>query len=158
MSPWVKEGPLQEHYKYITSLNSLSHVPQDIYKTMIKKVLSSLINKNGAAQNNIPQSDVILTLLVLTSSLVYVSHAQQVYNIWEPPWAEFDNSVVVRTYYGDVRGFSVPWHVEDEAWNPDWDDQPRWFVQRVNCWLGVPYAEAPVGRLRFQVGKLGRKL
>ena len=96
---------------------------------------------------------VLLSVVVILSFLVTSVSSQQEWDHWEPPWKDFDNAVVVRTYYGDVRGFSVPWHVEDEAWNPEWDEQPRWYVQRVNCFLGFPYAEAPLGRLRFQVSK-----
>ena len=107
---------------------------------------------SGVMRCSMTYYDVTMAFLLLTASWVYITEAQQLFKPWEPPWHDFDDSVVVRTYYGDVRGFSVPWHVEDEAWNPDWDEEPRWFVQRVNCFLGVPYAAPPTGRLRFQVG------
>ncbi len=34
-------------------------------------------------------------------------------------------SVVARTYYGDVKGYSIPFHVEDEYSSPEWDERPR---------------------------------
>ena len=35
-------------------------------------------------------------------------------------------SVVVRTYYGDVKGYSIPFHIDDVlVTNPEWDERPR---------------------------------
>lgn len=40
----------------------------------------------------------------------------------KPPWHPdvFEDSVVVRTDYGKVRGFSVPWDIWDAEWRWDW--------------------------------------
>ena len=63
-------------------------------------------------------------------------------------------SVVVRTVYGDVKGFSVPWHTDDLDWDPAWEEHPPWATRRVNCFLGIPYAQAPLGKYRFDVSML----
>ena len=34
-------------------------------------------------------------------------------------------SVVARTYYGDVKGYSIPFHIEDEYSSPEFDERPR---------------------------------
>lgn len=106
-----------------------------------------------------------LISLVLTALVVFLTHhpetcsAQQLWqpwysgNTWSPwikPWDNFDRYVFVRTYYGDVKGFSVPMYLEDEYWREDWSEYPKWFMRRVNCFLGVPYALPPVGQLRFR--------
>lgn len=72
---------------------------------------------------------------------------------WRPPWEDFEKrtDVVAETYYGYARGFSVQWHIDDSYWNPEWDATPPWYRRRINCWLGIPYAQPPVGHLRFQV-------
>ena len=58
-------------------------------------------------------------------------------------------SITVRTLYGDVRGFTVPWHTDDLDWEPAWEEHPPWFTRRVNCFLGIPYASPPIGSQRF---------
>ena len=70
---------------------------------------------------------------------------------WNPLWYDFNNAVVVRTYYGDVRGFSVPWDIEDTVWHRELHEYPPWYLRRVNCFLGVPFALPPLGYLRFRV-------
>ena len=60
-------------------------------------------------------------------------------------------SVVVRTLYGDVKGFTVPWHTDDLDWDPDWEEHPPWYTRRINCFLGFPYASPPIGNDRFRV-------
>lgn len=92
-----------------------------------------------------------LVAIVTVIILVPPSDGQQAFSPWRPPWDRWDPSVVVRTYYGDVRGFSIPWHIDDEIWNPEWEEQPPWYVRRINCFLGIPYALPPLGRFRFQV-------
>jgi hypothetical protein len=76
---------------------------------------------------------------------------QQSWNPWDPPWEHFDRYVHARTYYGNVKGFSVPMYLEDEYWREDWGEYPMWFMRRINCFLGVPYALPPVGYFRFRV-------
>ena len=79
------------------------------------------------------------------------AYPQDAWSPWHKPWENFDRYVFTRTYYGDVKGFSVPMYLEDEYWREDWGEYPMWFMRRVNCFLGVPYAEPPTGILRFQV-------
>ena len=54
--------------------------------------------------------------------------------------------------YGEyVKGFTVPMYQEDTNWDREWGEYPQWDLRRINCFLGVPYAEPPIGRYRFQV-------
>ena len=94
---------------------------------------------------------IISQVLLSVGCLWCLGNAQRRFDPIVPPWHDFDNSVRVRTYYGDVNGFSVPWHIDDEYWNPDWEEKPIWFTRRINCFLGIPYAKPPTGFLRFQV-------
>ena len=64
------------------------------------------------------------------------------------------SSVIVRTLYGDVRGFNIPWHTDDLTYYPQWQDKPPNVTRRINCFLGIPYAAPPVGDLRFRVSLL----
>ena len=66
------------------------------------------------------------------------------------PWHDFEKNVVAETHYGYVRGFSIPWHVDDERFDPEHDVEPLWFTRRISVFLGIPYAEPPVGRRRFK--------
>lgn len=100
---------------------------------------------------------VLLFVCLLSVSLV---GGQQSFENWYPqdnwspwikPWDNFDRYVHAKTYYGYVKGFSVPMYLEDEYWRDDWGEYPKWFMRRINCFLGVPYAQAPLGLLRFQV-------
>ena len=93
--------------------------------------------------------------------------AQQVYPRWKRqvpphewnPWidsplARFDKYVFSKSLgaYGDiVKGFSVPMYYEDTFWDPTWSEYPQWYLRRINCFLGVPYAQPPIGPRRFQV-------
>lgn len=72
------------------------------------------------------------------------------WNPWRPQWEYFDPYVHVETQYGFVKGFTVPWTIEDEVWR-EWQERPPWYLRRINCFLGIPYAAPPVGQLRFQV-------
>ena len=103
--------------------------------------------------SNMPVVVLILTLVsFVKGQLEYDWYREQTFMQYPPLWYNFDNDVVVETYHGYVRGFSVPWHIEDELfYDPTFHYMPRWFLRRVNCFLGVPYAEPPVGPLRFQV-------
>ena len=75
------------------------------------------------------------------------------WNPWRSPLERFDRFVSVRMLaYGEfVKGFSVPMYLEDEIWDPYWSEYPQWYLRRINCFLGVPYALSPTGRRRFQV-------
>ena len=103
---------------------------------------------------------VLLTFIsAVKGQLEYDWYREQTFMQYPPLWYNFDNDVVVRTYYGDVRGFSVPWHIEDELfYDPTFHYMPRWFLRRVNTFLGIPYAEPPVGSLRFQVSNRSLKM
>jgi len=98
----------------------------------------------STSTSRITSVSVVLVLLICCHLVV----AQQ---RWRPLWELFNNAVVVRTYYGDVRGFSVPWDIEDTVWNRELFEYPPWFMRRINCFLGIPYALPPIGYLRFQV-------
>ncbi|ELU03558.1 hypothetical protein CAPTEDRAFT_225804 [Capitella teleta] len=100
-----------------------------------------------------------LIAVIFVSFCAYHGNAQQVYEPYNPresripwpfPWESFDRFVHVRTDYGDVKGFSVPMYLEDEYWREDFGEYPMWFMRRVNCFLGVPYALPPVGYFRFR--------
>ena len=55
---------------------------------------------------------------------------------WQPDWVDNNNNdVVVKTLYGDVNGYSLPL---------EWGE-------RLNIFAGVPYAQAPIGDLRWKV-------
>ena len=82
---------------------------------------------------------------------MYSYHHETLTNNLPTKYFSFRDNVVVRTYYGDVEGFSIPWHIDDETWDPNEGEYPQWFMRRINCFLGVPYASPPVGRLRFRV-------
>ena len=107
-----------------------------------------------------PQLRIPVYLFLLCVIAVGMVGGQQRYESWWPqdawspwikPWENFDRYVFTRTYYGDVKGFSVPMYLEDEYWREEWGEYPKWFMRRVNCFLGVPYALPPTGYLRFQV-------
>ena len=93
---------------------------------------------------------VFLVITLVLVPFLAITHAQ-----WRPeipPWgAYFENSVVVRTYYGDVKGFSVPWHIEDTYDTERTEGGPLWYQRRVNNFLGIPYALPPLGVNRFRV-------
>jgi len=78
------------------------------------------------------------------------------WNPWRSPLERFDKYVHVRlTYYGEfVKGFSIPMYLEDTVWDPWWSEYPQWFLRRINCFLGIPYAMAPLGERRFQVNSV----
>jgi len=75
------------------------------------------------------------------------------WNPWRSPLERFDRFVHTQlNFYGEfVKGFSIPMYLEDTVWDPEWSEYPQWFLRRINCFLGIPYAMAPVGRRRFQV-------
>ncbi|KAI0239442.1 Neuroligin-4, X-linked [Lamellibrachia satsuma] len=89
---------------------------------------------------------VTITAILVLSTCHLVATQQR----WRPLWDLFSNAVVVRTYYGDVRGFSVPWDIEDTVWDRKLYEYPPWYMRRINCFLGIPYALPPLGYLRFQ--------
>jgi len=75
------------------------------------------------------------------------------WNPWRSPLERFDKYVHVGlNFYGEfVKGFSVPMYREDTVWDPHQSEYPQWFLRRINCFLGIPYAMAPVGERRFKV-------
>jgi len=77
------------------------------------------------------------------------------WNPWRSPIERFDKFVFSKKLnaYGEfVKGFSIPMYYDDTIWDPNWAEYPQWFLRRINCYLGVPYALAPLGPRRFQVG------
>jgi len=100
---------------------------------------------------------VLLTVCSLNAQQVYPRWKRQVppneWNPWRSPLERFDKFVFAKMnkYGAFVKGFSIPMYLEDTIWDPTWSEYPQWFLRRVNCFLGIPYALAPIGRRRFQV-------
>jgi hypothetical protein len=67
----------------------------------------------------------------------------------EAPAEAEREDVVVNTVYGRLRGFSTDVVVDQQQAR-----EGEHSTQRVNVFLGVPFARPPVGDLRFEVGVL----
>lgn len=151
----------------LLQITSSSHLLIDLTMNALK--LELFLSSRWACQTDRMASEESCQSLIYVFSLIavifisfcaYHGDAQQVFepynprdswNPWRPPWESFDRFVHVETDHGDVKGFSVPMYLEDEYWREDFGEYPMWFMRRVNCFLGVPYALPPVGYFRFRV-------
>ncbi|OAF66512.1 hypothetical protein A3Q56_05759 [Intoshia linei] len=118
-------------------INFDKNLPMNIYYTYILFILVILIQINS--QNvNVNLDDVLYTNI--DQSTVY-----------QEKWDHYDNSVVVSTVFGEIVGFSIAANRSDLQ--SQCKEVPCWALKRINVFLGIPYAQPPVGNLRFRLPK-----